>query len=114
MFCYTDESLDKFTQISGVRRAIKYDVTATDSLSNYAKSIVDLKKSENTDVIYMVSDNPLYLQNQSYFSYRYSSEYDTYALVPLKEGKTAQQVFKKICEKRSQSAWNAQFNKYFS
>ena len=113
-FCYTDESLDKFTQISGVRRAIKYDVSATDSLSNYAKSIVDLKKSENTDVIYMVSDNPLYLQNQSYFSYRYSSEYDTYALVPLKDGKTALQVFNKICEKRSQSAWNAQFNKYFS
>ena len=114
MFCYTDESLDKFTQISGVRRAIKYDVSATDSLSNYAKSIVDLKKSENTEVVYMVSDNPLYLQNQSYFSYRYSSEYDTYALVPLKDGKTALQVFNKICEKRSQSAWNAQFNKYFS
>ena len=113
-FCYTDENLERFTQISGVRRALKYNVTAADSMSNYSKSIADLKNSENTVVTYMVSDNPLYLQNQSYFSYRYSSDYDTFALVPLKDGKTALQVFNKICEKRSQSAWNAQFNKYFS
>ena len=41
-FCYTDENLERFTQITGVMRALKYNVSDTSDLSSYSKSIIDL------------------------------------------------------------------------
>ena len=112
-FCYTDANLQKFTKITSVKRALKYDITDMTGLTTFAKSTVELKADKNTNIVYFVSSNPMTLQNQSYFAYRWSTATCDYILDDLKSGSDAKKAFEDIQAKRSEEKWNLQFSKYF-
>lgn len=67
-FLHTDKMLSKFTKDTSITRPLNYDITPEDqaSLTNYAKSLIDLKK--NSNVFYPYSSNQLQIDNAIYFT----------------------------------------------
>ena len=66
-FCYTDESLRKFTVDSSVTRGLDYDMGSDyDKLSSYAKSVLNIK--ENGIAINPISDSELFMKNFTQFT----------------------------------------------
>ena len=65
-FINSNESLMEFTEITGVPKALKYNVTDMSSMTTYAKSLIQLKQS--ADIVYPFSGTELYLQNQGAFA----------------------------------------------
>ena len=66
-FSATDDSLVKFTQITGALKSFNYtlDADQQSSLSNFAKSVINHKA--NSDLFVMNSGNPFYVANESQF-----------------------------------------------
>lgn len=56
-FCHTDESMTKFTSLTGILKPYDYEIDDT-NLTAYTKSIVEA--TENSTVVFPKSDNPLY------------------------------------------------------
>ncbi len=74
-FLNTDESLREFTRITGATKAFDYSLTDEDvsSLSDYSASF--WKHRENSDVLYTISDNPIFINNQSAFTTNIAGEF---------------------------------------
>ena len=70
-FLHSDKMLSKFTADTSITRALNYEVTAEDQskLSNYAKSLIDLKK--NSNVVYPYSPLSIQVNNPSVFKKYY-------------------------------------------
>ena len=66
-FSVTDESLVKFTQITGALKSYNYTLNAEQKsgLSSFAKSVIDYKA--NSDLFVMNSGNDFYVSNASSF-----------------------------------------------
>jgi hypothetical protein len=66
-FSATDDSLVKFTQITGALKSFNYtlDADQQSGLSNFAKSVINYKA--NSDLFVMNSGNPFYVANESQF-----------------------------------------------
>lgn len=107
-YCYSEAKLKEFTEITGVTRGLNYDLDSLSGvgMTDYAKSLIEYKK--NADVVYLVSGNPVYTNNQSYFTYRFSLKGYDYAFDYIYDEKpTALQVFNKLKEKRNESTWKS-------
>lgn len=120
-FCYTDASLRQFTEETAIFKAVDYDWDnlANGNLSNYAKSIFDIRK--NSDVIHPYSDNRIFINNQSAFNFCATSEYWSsvigstayaYPYSAFKEHKSAKDYFTGMSI--SESKWNEMYGKYFN
>ena len=64
-FCYTDENLGLFSQITGVRKALNYTTTKEqkDAMSPFGKSVIEVY--ENAQIAYVSKDCKTYLKNYS-------------------------------------------------
>ena len=67
-FLHSDKMLSKFTKDTSITRPLNYEVSEEDqaSLTTYAKSLIDLKKTAN--VIYPYSNNQLIIDNNDRFN----------------------------------------------
>ena len=74
-YCYTNESLEKFTVSTGSTRALKYQISdeAYKSLSSYQQSVWDQRKAMDWSAT--VSTSKTYLNAQSKFSLTANSDY---------------------------------------
>lgn len=113
-YCYTDESLKEFTTIVGLPKALSYDM-GTDAKwkSAYSKNVWDLYA--NSDRVYPISQNKLYLNNQSAFVY-----FDTFitarqksALEALYSGVSAESYFSELISFRNKTYWENTFKRFF-
>ena len=108
-FCYTDAKLQEFTAITGVTRGLNYDLSNVSGvgLTDYAKSIIDLKS--NSNIAYGVSGSEVYIAHQSYFGHRFRSQFGPYCLDEImKSNVSARDIFNSILEHRSQTNWNSE------
>ncbi|MCQ2387113.1 MAG: hypothetical protein MJ066_01530, partial [Clostridia bacterium] len=112
-FCYSDERLSDFTAITGMPKGLNYDLgDKRDCLSSYYKSVWDLTYNSNTDVVYAVSDNAIFLNTPAYFNdYPFRTTDQMYMLVEFTRNPSisASEVFKSLVDYRSQVAYNAEF-----
>ena len=65
-FCYTDESLQEFTGLTGIPKALNYDLP-TEGLDRYPTSLIQIRK--NSDVVYPYSASKIFVNSQSSFSF---------------------------------------------
>ncbi len=67
-FVNTDESLVEFTTITNTLKALDYtlDDAAKAKLTAFGRSLVEIR--EKSDIVYPFSTNPLYMNNQEFFS----------------------------------------------
>lgn len=108
-FCYTDTKLQEFTALTGVTRGLKYDLSGVTGvgLTDYAKSIIDLK--QNAQVAYTVSGSEVYVAHQSYLARRFNSLVGPYCLDEImKSDVSAKDIFDSILALRSQANWNSE------
>ena len=100
-FCYTDESLAEFTEITNIPRFIDYDVDVSE-LNTYGKSVWEFYKS--SDVLLPYADDRVYLENKKEFSLHIESKFwDASSGLPWNalrgEDKTIESFFKKFMAK---------------
>ncbi len=120
-FCYTDESLQEFTTVSGTAKGVKYELTNEqyNSLSSYFKSVYDISK--NSDVVYPYSNNKIFINNQKAFGIAqdtglWASGAYGIPLGAMKDAKlSAQDYFGSWIDFETQNAtWSSLYSKYFS
>ena len=119
-FCYTDESLQEFTTVSGTAKGVAYELTDAqyNSLPSYFKSVYDISK--NSDVVYPYSDSRIFINNQKAFGFAQDTvlwESGVYG-IPLgamkDSNKSAKEYFEPWIDFETQSAmWSSLYNKYF-
>lgn len=115
-YCNTDASLQEFTTIVGLPKALNYDMGSNVKWkSAYSENVWDLYKS--ADKVYPISQNPLYLSSQSAFIYytTFNTDKKTSAIDALYDGDSAEEHFKGIYESpsRSEESWNKNYSAYF-
>jgi hypothetical protein len=66
-FCYTDESLQEFTTITGAMKGVKYELTSSQlsSMNCFYQSVHNVR--QNSDVVKTVSDNSIFFNNAESF-----------------------------------------------
>ena len=115
-FCYTDDNLAEFTAVTGVTRSLNYEIGSdkVSRLTPFAKSFLEVR--ENSELVYMVSDNTIYRVGQSALvgNLFATDEYTWAARQMLDTGANASQILKGIIRKNSQSSWNSSYGSYFS
>lgn len=62
-FANTDESLQRFNEITGVPKAVKYEITDMSNMNTYAKSLYQAVM--NSDIVYPYAKNELFMNNQT-------------------------------------------------
>ena len=65
-FLNTDESLQKFNEITGVPKAMKYEVKDFSKMSTYAKTMYNAMKY--SDIVFPYAGNDLFMNNQAMFA----------------------------------------------
>ncbi|MBQ3571470.1 MAG: hypothetical protein IJA15_01440, partial [Clostridia bacterium] len=67
-FMNTDASLKQFTTITNTPKALNYSMSKTelDALTPFGRSVLEYK--QNADVLYPVSNEPMFLNNQAMFA----------------------------------------------
>ena len=67
-YCYTDESLNDFTRVTGTTIAVnfKVDEEVKNTLPSYSKSLIEY--NANSKVMQPLSQNEYYLKNQPFFT----------------------------------------------
>lgn len=113
-YCYTDISLKEFTTVVGLPKALSYDMDAnTEWKSTYSKNVWEFYK--NSDRVYPISQNPMYLSSQADFVYptTFATATQSSALDALYEGATAKSHFEGIISFRSQSSWESSYSRFF-
>lgn len=114
-FAYTDESLAEFTVTTGIRKAIKYQLTDSQKsqLSPYYRSVVDY--IDRSDIVYPYSNSAIFVNNQlklaigeGFTTNNYQFPYSA-----IKDGVSAESYFNNISEYRSASWWSTEFGRFF-
>lgn len=102
-YCYTDESLEEFTQITNVTRSLKYEVDET-KLTNYGKSVWNFTK--NSDIVLPYSSHMMYFNDRATWSMHIANHFwhdSTSSIVGKLKGaskdKSAASVFKEFMAK---------------
>ena len=116
-YCNTDASLQEFTTVVGLPKALNYDMGSNVTWkSTYSKNVWDLYKS--ADKVYPISQNPLYLSSQSTFVYytTFNTDTETSAIDALYNGHSAEEHFAGIISSstRSQEYWNKHYQEYWN
>lgn len=120
-FCASDEMLQDFTIITGASKAYKYDLTTEqeERLSSYGQAFWSMRK--NAKVIYPLSGNALFINNQSNFAFNIGGDFWSSELsngsskIPLDKimsGTSAKEYF--LGMKMEQSVWNTRYSQYFN
>lgn len=81
-YCYSDEKLVEFTSITGLPKALQYEVSADklSQVSDYSKSLWDVHS--NAKMVYAVSGSPAFrLKQKSVFDSIFSAGDYAYALI---------------------------------
>lgn len=114
-FAYTNESLARFTTVTGATKGVKYTLTDEQyaSLSHWEKSVWTYR--ENGTVVAAVSNSPLYINQSNRFRHYLNltstyngASYDN-IMKAFKDGASALDVFKSIGEKKDGKWWNDTF-----
>lgn len=76
-FCYTDENLAEFSEMTNSFRDLDYTLTDAQisKLSSFGKSMYDIKVSKTMDIVYPLSDNVDFLSNMGTFTYGIDQTY---------------------------------------
>ena len=107
-YCYSEEKLIEFTELSGMTRGLEYNLDNISGVgvTDMAQSLINTKK--NSEMVYMVSGNPLYVNHQTYFSYRFGINGYDWVLDYLVSGsRTTKNVFDLLAQRRSESVWKS-------
>lgn len=112
-FVNTDESLVEFTQITNTVKALEYTLTSEQiaELNPYGQSLVKFKQSPDTEVVYPLARNNLFVNNQSvfndyhYFYARSATNNVSYAKAIFEDNKSAATLFKEHYD-YYKSVWN--------
>lgn len=77
-FCYTQDSLVEFTQVTDTPKAVTYSMDADDmaSLTPFARSILTIKNCETTNIVYPYASSKFYQTNQTALSNLFMSTVD--------------------------------------
>lgn len=69
-FVYTDESLREYSKITNTLKALDYTLDPSDleKMTEFGRSVYELRHSERTDIVYPYADNNLFLNNYSNFT----------------------------------------------
>ena len=116
-FLYTDEELQYFTQETGMRKAVEYDLTADQisQMTTFEQSVYFA--CENSEVVYEMMDNYTYIANRAMLNVAWNSEFyrprvngTNYGsfIQAIREGRTAAEIFE--ATRISQSQWNEIIN----
>lgn len=121
-FLYTDESLREFTQYTGSPKAMNYDIDGVEGISNFARSVFDMKN--RADIVYPYSSEPIYADQPA--SFEPTSFYSTVVNkgagdVPYTypsraiydQGVTGLEYFNGLSVAMSKSSWDNAYGKYF-
>lgn len=123
-FCYTDVSLKDFTLTTSVPKALDYELTDNElsQMSYFGKSVWNVR--ENCDVVYPLSTNPFFMENQKALSYHNMFESvigdKTYnSIADSLRGTnpdriSAKDYFNGIIAKYDSSWWNDTFGSWFN
>ncbi len=105
-FCYTDESLNEFTQTTGLPAALQYELDQAiyDGLSTYGKSICDIKNS----VVKPYGNNDIFKNNYQssilMFTFTVPSYY--YVCDGIKDySESAENLFRMISSAKTEADW---------
>ena len=122
-FLYTDESLREFTQYTGSPKAMNYDIDGVEGISNFARSVFDMKN--RADIVYPYSSEPIYADQPA--SFEPTSFYSTVVNkgagdVPYTypsraiydQGVTGLEYFNGLSVAMSKSSWDNAYRKYFT
>lgn len=119
-FLNTEESLQEFTLTTGGTKALKYFLTdeQKNSLNSFARSVWDMK--ENSDVVYMMDGNAIFINNQSSFQAINGGGFWTmtvdgsntrYPIDKIYNGASAKDCF--LGMKVDATAWEANYEKFY-
>ena len=109
-YCYSEDKLIEFTELSGMTRGLNYNLDNISGVgvTDMAKSLINAKK--NSNMVYMVSGNPLYVAHQTYFNYRFGiNGYDWVLDYLVSKPRTTKDVMNLLEQKRTESVWKATF-----
>ena len=116
-FCYTQESLVEFTQVTGTPKALNYTMSEEEisSLTPFARSIWEIRRQPTTKIVYPYAKNDFYRANQSALSnlfrsnvwgYELTFEVEAFVIMPIK----AKEFFDGILQYRSSHWSNWMYN----
>lgn len=121
-FVNTDESLREFTTVTNTAKALNYDIGDDYAkLTEFGQTVIDFMK--NSDIVYPISKNPMYLANQSSLVMYLNDMWTTTiggavvngVATKICEGSyTAKQVFDGFADYYTQSRWNGQYSEFFN
>ncbi len=105
-FCYTDESLNEYTQTTGLPAALQYELEQTvyDGLSSYAKSINDIKNA----VVKPYGNNDIFKNNyqSSILMFTFTTPSYYYVCDGIKDySESAENLFRQIASAKTADDW---------
>lgn len=116
-FCNTDSALKDFTVTTNTTKALQYEMSGEDldKCTYYGRSLYERKTSAGTQVVYPLSDSPLYNENYSTLAMTYRITYGEYLFpsTAFKEHRlTAEKYITDLCGSLRNS-WGTKYGKYF-
>ncbi|MBE5751668.1 MAG: hypothetical protein E7357_04580 [Clostridiales bacterium] len=116
-FLYTDEELQYFTQETGMRKAVDYDMTENQlsEMDTFQQSLYAVCR--DSKVVYEVMNNYTYIANRATLNVAWNSEFyrptvngTNYGsfIQAIREGRTAAEIFE--ATRISQNQWNEIIN----
>lgn len=120
MFANTQQSLEEFTVITSAPKGLNYEISSKGmaEMSYFGQSVWNLYK--NSDVVFPISTNSLYLNNQSSFEYAstFKTSVDNVTYTDIgsamyNNGYTAKQMFEGISVLVNRTSWENAYSEYF-
>ena len=119
-YCYRDNSLQGFTTATGMAKGVDYSLTQEqyEGMVPYFKNMYDLRN--NSEIVYPYSNHPIFINNQSKYSFdnastiwnsQLSSGKYNNALTAYKDGISAKDYF--LGGWATESNWTNSYSKYF-
>lgn len=74
-FCYTQDSLVEFTEITGTPKAVTYTVSDSEmaNMTSFCKSILNIRNQSTTKIVYPYANSTFYQVNQTSLSNLFAS-----------------------------------------
>lgn len=107
-YCYTDVSLQEFTETTGIARGLQYEMSdeAVEKMTSFSRSV--WKKREQSEIVYPYSKNKIFMYNQSDFNLEEGELWPDNITEDLrKKQKTAETIFKNSAI--SASEWETKY-----
>lgn len=119
MFVNTRQSLEEFNVITNTPKNLRYELSDENynKMSYFGKSVWNLRK--NSDLVFPISTNPLYLNNANAFSYGSSFDFEIDGKIKTLLGDalyydklSSKDIFDGIRNLHSKSAWEGLYSEY--